>query len=207
MLLSSFDACRPASLPNSSPIHIAIRQSTRARPIRSVASYGTDSRPRRSASPAVKRRRTSCPPRRLSISKLDLPSRVVGEYPHKDLIGIHPGTLPTEVTPLLHPPCRRDTEGREGLETIEESQWSMFAEELGTLLKYTGPILGSVFLFLHLFNRHSYHNSSAEPISRNIFCLLSPSYVSVITRQRLSLRSPSDPCSPRLLASRLFRAS
>lgn len=143
MLLSSFDACRPSSLPNSSPIHTAIRQSARARPIRSVASYGTDSRPRR-PSPPVKRRRKSCPPRRLSISKLDLPAQVVGEYPHRDLIGIHPGALPTEVTPLLNPPCRRDTEAREALETIVESQWSMFAEELGTLLRYTGPIFGCV---------------------------------------------------------------
>ncbi|KAF9476476.1 MATE efflux family protein [Pholiota conissans] len=142
MLFSSFDPCRPASLPAYSPIHTAIRQTARTRPIRTVATYGTDLRPRRiqSTSPVHYRRR-SCPPRRLSKSDLSAP--ILDEYPHRDIIGIDPGALPTEVTPLLNPPCRRDAEARESLETIPESQYSMFVEELSTLLRYTGPIFGT----------------------------------------------------------------
>lgn len=151
MLLPRYDGCRPASLPTSSPLHTAIRQGARMRPDRLPTVYGTatssessSASSSRSPSPTPpirsKRRRQSCPPRRSSISFA--PPQTLSGYPYQDIIGIDPGALPTEVTPLLNPPCRYD--GTEALKATGESRWDTSVYEMRMLLRYTGPIFGCV---------------------------------------------------------------
>lgn len=187
-----YDGCRPASLPTTSPLHAAMRQGARVRADRLPVVYGTATSSEsssRSGSPApappvrAKRRRQSCPPRRSSIS-FGAPRMLVG-YPYQDIIGIDPGALPTEVTPLLNAPCRHD--GAEDLKATGESRWDAAVREMGMLLRYTGPIFGCVVGSLALW--YCVIDFGAGYMCRSICCLSSLLYSLAISRRRALRRS------------------
>ncbi len=119
LLPRRYDSCRSASLPTSSPLHAAIAPGrTGARGSAACRVWDSDKLrvvvPLRlacaSAPSAREAEKAELPPRGARRYRSGPPGRS-GATPYQDIIGIDPGALPTEVTPLLNAPCRHDGGG------------------------------------------------------------------------------------------------